>query len=135
MFEAKTAYECLTSVPFNPAVATRFISYYNETLQFQSTLAYLKNPPSSYQQPAIDLLGGLERIQRDIDNGAFPNQYAFEATLQNLIYSAHDAHLFLNAGVLAAFTFGNPYAISSVSLDGIQLPKIYITGTNSIEAL
>ena len=129
VFPAKTAYECLTSVPFNPAVATRFLQYYNETLQFQSTLAYLKNPPPSYQQPAVDLLKGLEQIQQDIDKGAFHNQYAFEATLQNLIYSAHDAHLVLNAGVLAAFTFGSPYAISSVSIDGIQLPKVFITGT------
>lgn len=115
-------------MPFNPAVATRFLQYYNETLQFQSTLAYLKNPPPSYQQPAVDLLKGLDRIQQDIDKGVFRNQYAFEATLQNLLYSAHDAHLTLNAGILAVFTFGSPYAISSVSIDGIQLPKIYLRG-------
>lgn len=131
IFEAKKAYECLTSVPFNPAVATRFLQYYNETLQFQSTLAYLKTPPPSYQQPAVDLLKGLEQIQQDIDKGTFPNQYAFEATLQNLLYSAHDAHLILNAGVLAVFTFGSPYAISSVSIDGLQLPKVYVTSNKA----
>jgi len=126
-FTAKQAYDCLTSVPFDSDVATRFITYYNETIQFQSTLAYLKNPPASYQQPAINILAGLEQIQKDIANGTFPNQYAFEATLQNLIYSAHDAHLQLDSGILAAFTFLSPYSIVSLSEDGVQIPKVYVT--------
>lgn len=126
IFAAKTAYDCLTSVPFNPAVAARFIQYYNDTLQFQSTSAYLKNPPASYQQPAVDLFKGLEQIQQDIAQGRFSNQYTFEATLQRLILSAHDAHISLVAGVLSAFTFASPYGIASVSSDGVQIPKVYI---------
>lgn len=129
VFDAKLAYDCLTSVPFNPAVASRFLKYCNDTLQFQSNLKYLKSPPPSYQQPAVDLIQGLEKIQQDIDSGLFPNQYTFEAVLQNLIYSAHDAHLSLDAGILAAFTFASPYYIVSVSSDGQQLPKVYVQGT------
>ena len=128
IFAAKTAYDCLTSVPFNPAVASRFIQYYNDTLQFQSTLAYLKNPPASYQQPSVDLFKGLEEIQENIALGRFPNQYAFEATLQRLILLAHDSHINLVAGVLSAFTFASPYGIVSVSSDGVQIPKVYIVG-------
>lgn len=127
IFNASTVYECLTSVPFNPAVASRFIQYYNDTLQFQSTLAFLKDPPASYQQPATDLIAGLARIQQAIDNGQFKDQYSFEATLQTLIYSAHDAHLKLIAGVLAPFTFGLPFEVASISLDGKELPKVYVT--------
>lgn len=126
-FTAKQAYNCLTSVPFNSDVATRFITYYNETIQFQSTLAYLKNPPAGYQQPAIDIQAALEQIQKIIVNGAYPNQYAFEATLQNLIYSAHDAHFQLESGILAAFTFLSPYSIVSLSEDGVQIPRVYVT--------
>ena len=126
-FTARQAYDCLTSVPFNAAVATRFLKYYNDTIHFQSTLAYLKNPPSSYQQPAVDILAGLEQIQKDVTNGAFQNQYAFEATLQNLVYSAHDAHFQLEAGILAAFTFLSPYSIVALSEDGVQIPKVYVT--------
>ena len=128
IFPAKKAYDCLTSVPFNPAVASRFLKYYNDTIQFQSTIAYLKNPPSTYRQHPVDLLGELAKIQQGIDDGIFPNQYAFEATLQNLIYSAHDLHLNLEAGVLAAFTFASPRGIVSVSPDGIEVPKLYLTG-------
>lgn len=129
VFDAKIVYDCLTSVPFNPAVATRFLKYYNDTLQFQTNLNYLKSPPPSYQQPAIDLIGGLKKIQEDIDNAVFPNQYTFEAVLQNLIYSAHDAHLYLDAGILSAFSFASPYYIVSVSSDGQQLPKVYVKAT------
>ena len=87
----------------------------------------MKNPPSSYQQPAIDILAGLEQIQKDVAKGAFANQYAFEATLQNLVYSAHDAHFQLEAGILAAFTFLSPYSIVALSEDGVQTPKVYTT--------
>ena len=128
IFTAKDAYDCLTSVPFVPAVATRFLKYINDTIQFQSTLAYLKNPPASYQQPSIDFLKGLDQIQQNIDNGQFANEYVFEATLQNLIYSTHDAHVTLSAGILAVFTFASPYGIVSVSEDGLQTPKVYISG-------
>lgn len=129
LFDAKVVYDCLTSIPFNPAVATRFLKYYNDTLQFQSNLKYLKNPPPSYQQPAVDLLRGLDKIQEDINNALFPNQYTFEAVLQNLVYSAHDAHLSLDAGILSPFSFASPYEIVSVSSDGQQLPKVYVKRT------
>lgn len=127
-FTAKQALDCLISVPFNPAVASRFISgYYNDTIQYQSTLKYLENPPSSYQQPPVDLLAGLDQIQRDVDTGAFPNQYAFEVTLKRLVNSAHDAHLQFSIGLISSFTFVSPYPVVALSEDGIQDPKVYLT--------
>jgi hypothetical protein len=100
VFEANLVYECLTSVPFSTAVATSFLNYYNDSIQFQSNLAYLKNPPASYQQPAVDFVEGLGQIQTAINQGTFKNQYEFEATLQALIYSIHDNHVNLVAGIL-----------------------------------
>lgn len=132
LFTAEFAYECLKSVPFNATVATQFVHYYRDTLQFQSTLAYLKNPPPSYQQPAVDLFAGLDRIETNIKSGTYANEYDFEADLQRLIYSAHDAHLVLYAGALAVFTFGSPLRIVSVSEDGIALPKVYDIGSSLI---
>jgi hypothetical protein len=129
VFTAQQAFDCLSSVPFSPGVATQFLTYYTDTLQFQSTSAYLKNPPTSYQQPAVDLLHGLSQIQQDVNDGVFENQYAFEATLQNLIQQAHDTHLVLDFGILNAFSFGSPYGIVSVSPDGVENPKVYSYGT------
>ncbi|KAF2971245.1 hypothetical protein GQX73_g2397 [Xylaria multiplex] len=125
-FDATLVYECLTSVPFNPAVATRFLRYYNDTLSFHSTLSYLKDPPSTYQQPSVDLLGGLQSLQYAVNSGSFANQYEFEVALQLLLLNAHDDHLYLNAGILSAFSFGSPFDIVSLSVDGVETPKVYI---------
>lgn len=130
VFNASLVHECLTSVPFNAAVATRFIAYWNDTLRFQSTLAYLKNPPAGYQQPAVDLLAGLSDLQQAVNTGTFVNQYEFEVALQLLLVSAHDGHLYLNAGILAAFTFASPYDIVSLSIDGVELPKVYLASAS-----
>lgn len=73
-FYASDAFACLSSVPFNDAVALRFIDYYNTTLQFQSTLSYLKTPPTGYQQPAVDLVAGLQGIKNNVTAGVYKNQ-------------------------------------------------------------
>ncbi|PLB48692.1 hypothetical protein P170DRAFT_382985 [Aspergillus steynii IBT 23096] len=126
IFNASQAYDCLKSVPFNPDVASRLIQYWNDTIQFHSTIAYLASPPPDYQQPRVDLVAGLAEIKSYIDQGLFHNQYAFEATLKLLLNAAHDDHLSMTGGILSTFTFGSPYDLVSVSLDGKQLPKVYV---------
>lgn len=124
-------YNCWVTVPINPAVATRFIQYWNDTLQFQSTLDYLKNPPTDYQQPAVDLIAGLNQIQAAIDNNLYANEYQFEAALQNVIYSGNDPHISLFGGLLSSFSFGTAHGLTSLSIDGVQLPKVYLTGEHA----
>ncbi|KAJ5783114.1 Interphotoreceptor retinol-binding [Penicillium paradoxum] len=126
LFNATKVYECLINVPFHPAVGTRLIKYINDTIQFQSTLAYLAHPPPTYQQPAVDLLAGLTELQHWIDQGLFANEYEFELALNRLISSAHDGHLNLHGGMLENFIFAAPVDIVSVSLDGLELPKVYV---------
>ncbi|KAF2665081.1 hypothetical protein BT63DRAFT_406218 [Microthyrium microscopicum] len=126
IFNATLAYQCLTSTPFQKDVATTFIKYLNDTLQFQSTLAYLKSPTPAYQQPGIDLIHELGLVQDYINSDrTFENQYAFEATIQRLLYQTHDSHISLISGVLSAFSFGSPYGLVSISEDGKKLPKVY----------
>lgn len=124
---ASDAYACLISVPLNSAVATRFIKYINDTIQFQSTLAYLKNPPTGYQQPAVDIISELEKIQNNVTAQVYQNQYQFEMDVQHVLYKAHDAHLYLSGGVTSAFSFQSPYSITAASADGKSLPEVYIT--------
>ncbi|KAL8749193.1 MAG: hypothetical protein Q9199_007833 [Rusavskia elegans] len=125
-FTAELLHDCLISAPFNATVAPRFLSYYKDNLQFQITLAYPKNPPSTYKQPSVDLLGGLDSIQRAVDTGVYKNEYDFEAAVQKLVYATRDAHISLYAGALSVFTFGAPVSIVSVSTDGIAYPKVFI---------
>lgn len=118
-------FECLVSVPFDEAVALRFLDYYNTTMQFQSTLAYLRNPPATYQQPAVDFSQQLEGIRANVTAGVYRNQYAFEADVQHLVQSLHDAHIYVVGGVLSAFSFGSDYMLMTVSADGVQTPEVY----------
>ncbi|KAK8042835.1 peptidase s41 family protein [Apiospora phragmitis] len=118
----------LSSVPFYADPALRFLEYYNTTLQFQSTLAFLKSPPGGYQQPAIDVGHVLHRIETNVTAGYCQNQYEFEVDLQKLVLAIHDAHVYLNIGLTTPFVYGSPYSISSVSIDGKEPPKAYLTG-------
>ncbi|OGM51092.1 hypothetical protein ABOM_000413 [Aspergillus bombycis] len=127
IFDASQAYKCLTSLPFHADIASQLVQYLNDIVQFHSTLAYLADPPQSYQQPAVDLVAGLSQLQRDIDDNIFRNEYAFETALNHLIHAAHDDHLTLVGGALSRFTYAAPYSIVSVSLDGVELPKVYIS--------
>ena len=91
-------------------------------------MTYLKNPPSSYQQPASDLLGGLDQVQRQLDIGVFGNQYEFETAVLDIVYSAHDSHTYLYGGASNAFSFGSPFEICAVSTDGVKAPQVFMAG-------
>ena len=106
-------------------MALQFVDYYNAILQFQTTAAYLKDPPPSYQQPATDLYGGLADIRSNVQSGGYANEYEFEVALQQLLQTAHDGHLYLQGGALNVFGFTAPFPIVSISEDGIALPKVY----------
>lgn len=121
----------MRTVPFLASVAKEFIQYLNDSIQFQSTLAYLASPPPQYQQPAVDLVAGIKSIARQVDNGNFTSQYDFETTLQRLLNSAHDDHLMFYGGILTSFVYGAPYDIVSLSLDGVQLPKLYLASRST----
>jgi hypothetical protein len=126
IFAASEVFDCISRVPFNAAVASRFVDYYNDTLQFQSTLGFLKSPPDGYQQAPVDVQQELEDIRSKISSDAYKNQYAFEAHLQLLVSRIHDNHVTLDAGILSAFRFASPYTLVSLSQDGLQEPKIYL---------
>lgn len=126
IFAASDVFDCVQRVPFNAAVASRFLDYYNDTLQFQSTLKILEEPPEGYQRPPIDVMHQLEEIRSNVSSGAYKSQYAFELQLQLLVSRIHDSHVMLDAGVLSAFRFASPYTIVSVSKDGLEEPKVYL---------
>jgi hypothetical protein len=88
----------------------------------------LKATPEGYQQPSIDVVQELWQIQAKIDAGVYQNQYVFEAEVQLFINKIHDAHVYLQAGIMAPFTFASPYGLVSVSENGKKVPEIYIRG-------
>ncbi|KAG6355630.1 hypothetical protein INS49_003592 [Diaporthe citri] len=125
LFYAVDVLECLVSVPFNKDVALRFVDFYNTTMQFQSTLSYLRNPPPTYQQPSVDFENQLENIKTNVISGYYRNQYAFEADIQHLVQSLHDDHVSLVGGALSAFSFGSNIPLMTLSVDGVKIPEVY----------
>ncbi|KAK4159884.1 hypothetical protein QBC43DRAFT_326278 [Cladorrhinum sp. PSN259] len=126
VFGAGEVYACLIAVPFVPDVALRFIDYYNTTLQFQSTLAYLRYPTAEYQQPAIDVIAELGRVKQKVLANQYQRQLDFEYDIHSIVLAMHDNHVSLSFGITAPFIFASSVDIVSASLDGKALPQPYL---------
>ncbi|KAF2855087.1 peptidase S41 family protein-like protein [Plenodomus tracheiphilus IPT5] len=126
---AGLAWDCINSVAFNATSAKGLINAIRPYIEWQSTLDVLAKPPAEYVekvQPAIDIVGGLDKIEDDIDAGSFKNEYDFGWTLYTLIQSAHDGHFtYIPDSVGAIFTWSRPIPLVSVSEDGKQLPAVF----------
>ncbi|KAI0859884.1 hypothetical protein F4860DRAFT_515381 [Xylaria cubensis] len=121
--DGKAALNCLLSLPFNASRADSFLVEIRKYIQFQSTLEVLKSPPNTYASPAVDILGGLDKIS----NTTYKNQYDFDLDIGNLIRSANDGHFFMTPCSLAPFAFQrDEIGLISVSEDGRKTPEIYV---------
>lgn len=127
------AFDCLQSVPNKPDPAVAMIKSLKAFVQWQSTLAFLKDPPPSYMLPATDIEGGLSNISSTAAAGGFKSEYDFQLSVVKLITSAHDGHFAYRPDVFKAFGFRNNMAsdIVSVSKDGKAVPKLYHLGMKS----
>ncbi|KAI1418045.1 hypothetical protein F5Y13DRAFT_199153 [Hypoxylon sp. FL1857] len=126
-FPGSLAFECLQSVPNKPEPAQQLIQSLKAFVQWQTTLAWLKDPPQSYMLPPVDIQGGLDNISATATAGGFASEYDFQLAIVDLITSAHDGHFAYFPDVFKAFSFGNELAadIVSVSTNGTSLPKLY----------
>lgn len=124
---AQVAWDCIQSVPLNATSGLRLMESIRPYLDWQTTIAYLKNPPSGYLEPAVDVLGEYASIVSKLQSGGFTNEYDFEFTLYELFQTTHDGHFrYLPSLVAGVFGFGRPLAMVSVSSDGEALPKPYV---------
>lgn len=103
-------------MPFNDAVATRYLKHLGETLRFQSSLDYLQSPPDGYQQSPVDLLAELREIQDSVTAGIYRNQYSFEAAVQSLLQRSHDSHLAIFSGIMDTFSFSRYASLPCVDV-------------------
>ncbi|OAL55405.1 hypothetical protein IQ07DRAFT_166454 [Pyrenochaeta sp. DS3sAY3a] len=127
---AEIAWNCINAVPFNASSGKRLLKAIRPYIEWQSTLEALKNPPAEYVQkvqPAVDIIGGLDGLDADIDSGRFEHEYDFGWALYTLIQSAHDGHFgYIPDSVGGIFTWGRRVPLVSVSEDGSKLPAIFV---------
>lgn len=123
------ALSCLQSVPLDNNRSSLFLDYIAPYLEFQSTLSYLKDPPTGYLLPGVDIFGGLSQIKRNLESGAYKNQWRFEVDLYTLVnILPHDFHLNLPMPLLNVFNFGTYISAVSISTDGLSTPQVYLKG-------
>jgi hypothetical protein len=134
-FKPSDAVACLKDVPINKTLAVSQIDWIQRFIQFQSTLGWLKSPPSTYGLPPVDLVGGLQKIQSNAKSGKYSNQFDFEVDIDTLINSASDGHLGFTPFLVGAFSLQTSVSLVSISDDGHALPKVYFIRTLSLWVL
>jgi hypothetical protein len=75
---AKLALDCLNTIPLNATAAVALLKQLKPYIGWQSTLAYLKNPPADYIQKVqapVDIVAGLEKIQAKVQSGTYQSEY------------------------------------------------------------
>src|SRR5262245_36876150 len=66
---ADIAYQCLQSVPVDVPGDMELIEELKLILQWQSNIAYLKDPPPGSPQPPVDMIGRLDQISGNLATG------------------------------------------------------------------
>ncbi|RYP56353.1 hypothetical protein DL770_010839 [Monosporascus sp. CRB-9-2] len=124
---ASLAFECLQSVPNKPEPAAQLVTSLKAYVEWQSTLAWLKDPPPSCTLPPVDIQARLDNISATALEGGYASEYEFQLAIFQTVVSAHDGHFSYRPDVFKAFSFRNDLAadLISVSEDGKELPKLY----------
>ncbi|KAI9715401.1 MAG: hypothetical protein M1828_000861 [Chrysothrix sp. TS-e1954] len=128
--------ECFHDIPINKSLSVELIRWIQSFVQFQTTLAWLKDPPSSYPRPPIDIVQSLDDIALRVDRGLYADEYDFEVDIMATVYAAHDLHFAFQPylpAVLSSRTISRKSPLVSISLDGQQLPKPYLL--SDVEAI
>lgn len=126
MIPAEIAYECLQSVPNYQEPALRLLLSLRTYIEFLSTKEILKDPPSGYLFPPVDIDYALAAIEEKVLAGEYQSEYDFQTELQSLIISVRDGHFYWLGDILGAFTFARLNAeLVAISSDGVETPEIY----------
>ncbi|MCJ1360620.1 MAG: hypothetical protein MMC33_010628 [Icmadophila ericetorum] len=124
---AQIAVDCLNSVPLGTAQASALVDSMIPYIEWQSTLAYLKDPPVGYQLEGVDIIGGLNAISQNISSNVYQRELDFQTDLISLIIAANDGHFAFIPDIFNVFRFKVPQsaALVSVSIDGKSLPQVF----------
>ncbi|KAH7351211.1 hypothetical protein BKA65DRAFT_605684 [Rhexocercosporidium sp. MPI-PUGE-AT-0058] len=123
-------YDCLLSAPLNPTAATALIESILPYIEWQSSSSYLKSPPPGYQFPSVDIFARLYAILDNIKTGVYNNEHAFQTDLLLMFQSVHDGHFRFSPDLLSrALVFRRPIQVVSISLDGLEVPRVYLRDT------
>ena len=124
---------CIEDVPIDKDLAARQIEWIKNFVQFQTTLAFLKDPTPEYELPPVDIMGGLTDISSKAIAGAYQGEYEFERDIFELICHADDSHFGYLPYLIRGVEYTPGLAAASISLDGVALPKVYLLGKDLLD--
>jgi hypothetical protein len=126
---AELGVRCLESVPLDKDGDMKLIDELKLYVKWQSSIAYLKDPPAGYTEKPVDIMGELDRMKSQLSSGGFKNEYDFQMQMMALFDSAYDNHLAWQPDILSsAMQFQRPPGteLVSVSADGMAIPEIFV---------
>lgn len=125
---AELGVQCLQSVPLDRDGNMKLIDDLKLYLEWQSNLAFLKNPPPDYTEAPVDIMAEMESMKKQLASGGYANEYDFQLDLNQLFNRAYDNHLAWQPDILAGvmqFQRSPGTELVSVSSDGNALPEIF----------
>ena len=125
---AELAYNCLRSVPVDTDGDIQQIGQLKLFFEWQTDLAYQKNPPATSVLNAVDIYRGLDVIHDNIRLGTYTNEYDVQRDISGLVRSAYNGHLYYYSDIyfgVASFIRDQAAILVSISGDGTALPKVY----------
>ncbi|KAI0451142.1 hypothetical protein F5B21DRAFT_516980 [Xylaria acuta] len=125
---ASQAYECLKSVTVHKEPAIRLLDELKPFLEWQSDQAFLKDPPSDYPYPPVNIFGELETIRSNLEAGKYNGELEWQEDLfKGIVGKPHNGHLAYHPDLLTVpFEWARPWTLVSVSEDGSSLPVIKV---------
>ncbi|SZF05324.1 unnamed protein product [Blumeria hordei] len=133
---AQLAHECLNSMPLNKTAAIQLVDAIAPYLEWQSDLAWKKDPPADYGCPAHDVIAALDQVRKNLVENKYENEYVFQIDLYGLFLKGCDGHMLMFPDAVSrSFVFTRQRSLVSVSEDGRSLPviKLYDDVENSPE--
>jgi hypothetical protein len=122
--DAKTAFDCLDSVPVDVQGNTQLIDELKNIWQFQSEIVWLKNPGDGWEFGPLDIDAELDNVKNNLDS--FSSEYAVQLAIQNITIRTGNFHFNYQPDILAVFQFFRQFNVASISENGKALPKLYV---------
>ena len=125
---AELGVQCLQSVPLDKEGNIKLIDELKVMTKWQSNIAYLKDPPMTYTEKPIDIMGQLDSMQSKLSANGYKTEYEFQLEMMMLFQRAYDNHFAYQPDILASvMQFQRPPGseLVSVSSDGQALPEVF----------
>ncbi len=132
---AKTAYDCLQSVPVDVEGDIKLIDEMKLFMEFQTDLSYLKQGIKTHNAEPLDIMGGLDDISQSIKNGTEKSEYSVQQRIRFLLLKAGDFHFHWTADIQTPLVFAR-YVLevtsSEVLLTRTELIRTLCNGVRTV---